>query len=535
MSKIGQYLQEHLSGEVLDSMEIRQQLSRDASVLSIVPLLAVYPRSELDVRKTTRFCWQLAERGRHLPITARGGGTSTTGAALGSGIVMVTTAHMNKILSLDPKKKKVVLEPGMSFDKLQQTLYTHGLFLPVAPSLGAYATVGGSLANNVSGKRSVKYGNLGNYVKSLKVVLSNGETIETGPLNKRELSHKMGLSSFEGHIYRTLDALLEENTGLIAKLPSGAGYNLGSVRAKDGCDLTPLFLGSQGSLGIIVEASLSLAEHNPEVAMAMLSLEKYDDLAQVLPSLLSLKPSMLDMLSGTALSAVSRVSPQKLSASAVPASCALHLFIEFDDAKASARKENIKKLSKLAERAGAYMMVANDFDDRQKIHSIRQSVATILMMPDGQARALPLGEDIQVPPENLANFIQEAESAFKASNMAAPMWGHAGSGIVRFYPQLDIAQVGDRQKFFKLMDALFASALKHGGALSASSEGRVKAPHTRRFYGDDFYKLTTKVKSIFDPHKILNPGVKTLSSDELLPLLRSDYSLAHFYHHLPRS
>ncbi len=198
MSKVAHYLQEHLLGEVTYSPEVRRHFAQDASILRLAPAIVVYPRNESDVRKTARFSWQLAERGRGLPITARGGGSDTSGAAIGNGILLVFTAHMGQILTLDPKKEFVTVEPGVTYDKLEQTLHTHGLFLPPCPASKHYATIGGGIANNAIGDKSVKYGATGEYVECLRVVLANGEVIETGPLSKRELSKKLGLSTFEG-------------------------------------------------------------------------------------------------------------------------------------------------------------------------------------------------------------------------------------------------------------------------------------------------------------------------------------------------
>jgi FAD/FMN-containing dehydrogenase len=248
MGKVAQYLQEHLLGEVTDSTEARKQFAQDASILRIAPAIVVYPRDENDIRKTMRFSWQLAERGRGLPITARGGGSDTSGAAIGSGILLIFTAHMNRILELDQKKQFVTVEPGVTYDKLEQTLHTHGLFLPPYPASKHYATIGGGLANNAIGEKSVKYGPMGNYVERLRVVLANGELIETGPIGKRELNKKLGLSSLEGELYRTVDAMLEENAALIEQqshhlkaLRSNAGYNIFDLKTKKGIDLTPLF------------------------------------------------------------------------------------------------------------------------------------------------------------------------------------------------------------------------------------------------------------------------------------------------------
>src|SRR5246127_2270944 len=165
MSKVAHYLQEHLVGEVMTSTDARLYFATDGSVLQVAPALIAYPKNENDVRKTARFSWQLAERGRVIPITARGAGTNQTGAALGSGIMLVFPAHMNRILELDTKANTVTIEPGIIYGKLQQTLHTHGRFLPPYPASIEYSTVGGAIANNVSGEKSVKYGDTGAFVR----------------------------------------------------------------------------------------------------------------------------------------------------------------------------------------------------------------------------------------------------------------------------------------------------------------------------------------------------------------------------------
>src|SRR5260370_503113 len=155
MSKIAHYLQEHLLGEVLVSPGVRRYFSIDASIFSVTPSVVVYPRNENDVRKAARFSWQLAERGRTIPITARGLGTDRSGAAIGSGIIMVFPGHMNRVLEFDSKTGNVIIEPGINFGKLQQTLHTHGRFLPPFPASLEYSTVGGAIANNSGGEKSV--------------------------------------------------------------------------------------------------------------------------------------------------------------------------------------------------------------------------------------------------------------------------------------------------------------------------------------------------------------------------------------------
>ena len=177
MNKIAHYLQQHLVGEVLSSGDVRRHFSTDASVFTLTPTVVAYPRNENDIRKVSRFTWQLAERGRVIPVTARGKGSDQSGAAIGNGIMLVFPAHMNRILEYDGKSGDVTVETGINYGRLQQTLYTHGRFLPPYPSSLDYSTIGGAIANNASGEKSVKYGTKRDYVRSMRVVLANGEVI----------------------------------------------------------------------------------------------------------------------------------------------------------------------------------------------------------------------------------------------------------------------------------------------------------------------------------------------------------------------
>ena len=541
MSKVSQYLQEHLTGEVSVAKDARLHFAHDASALQLIPAMIVYAANEDDIRKTARFCWQLAERGRPVPITARGGGTDTSGAAIGNGIMLVTTAYLNRVLALDPKKQFVTIEPGITYDKLQQTLYTHGLFLPVYPGSGAYATVGGGIANNAVGEKSVKYGTTGQYVQSLRVVLANGEVIETGPISKRELNRKMGLSTFEGHVYRELDKLLEENAQVISSYAGSvraahhnAGYNLAAVKTKDHFDLTPLFVGAQGTLGIISEATLKLASYNPATTLAMVSLNTLSSLVQVTPAILKLKPSMFDMVNKEALQLVQKTNPAQLG-NTTELTTAVHLFIEFDDHGGTAKK-HARSLQSLIEAHGGYCRLAETPEEQQELYKIRHSVVTILTQTYNGRRAVPVAEDVCLPVDGVVDYMDVAEKLFKQMGLPAALWGPIGSGVVRCYPLLDLEQMADRQKLFKISESLYSAALGMGGSISAGAgDGRMRSPYLAAALGADMYRVMLATKKIFDPHNILNAGVKTTSSEQLKTMLRTEYSQGHRHEHLPRN
>ncbi len=545
MSKVAHYLQEHLVGEVITSLDARRYFATDTSIFTLTPAIVVYPRNENDVRKSARFTWQLAERGRVIPITARGLGTDQTGAALGSGIMMVFPAHMNKILELDPKSGSVAIQPGLNYGKLQQALHTHGRFLPPFPASSEFSTLGGAIANNASGEKSIKYGSTRDYVRSLRVVLANGEVIETRRLSKRELNKKMGLSSLEGEIYRALDALLEENKDLVASaqrnLPKNtAGYELAEVKRKDGSfDLTPLIVGSQGTLGIVTEAIVETESHNPHSTLLVASFKSIEDAVKAVGELRKLPslPSAIEMVDEHLLDFIDRTNPNQLkNLIAKPYGKAV-LFIEFDDANTRVQKRLVKKTKKILTEHNAEFQTETDTEQQENLWKVRHAAAGIASFHDGGIRALPVIEDGVVPVEVLGDFIHSVYALFAKYSLQVALWGHIGTGNLHMQPMLDLSQLGDRQKLFRLMDEYHKLVLDAGGSLSGEhGDGRLRGSYLPQMYGQEVYELFVQVKKIFDPHGTLNPDVKIgVSLDAVKPLLRNEYSMSHLYDHLPRT
>jgi FAD/FMN-containing dehydrogenase len=545
MSKVAHYLQEHLMGEVMTSPDARRYFATDASVLSLTPALIVYPRNENDVRKTARFTWQLAERGRVIPITARGAGTDLSGGALGSGIMLAFPAHMHRILELDSKSGVVTVEPGINYAKLQQTLNTHERFLPPYPASVEYSTIGGAVGNNASGEKSVKYGDTRDYVRSLRVVLANGEVIETGRLSKRELGKKLGLATFEGEIYRAVDALIEESQDTIDKIQTAvtknaAGYFLDDIKRKDGSfDLTPLFVGSQGTLGIVTEVTLETEVYVPNTVLIA---AQFDDLDKAQTAVLELRdlpdmPSAIEMVDDQLLNIVEKINPNQLKDVITRPFPRVVMLIEFDTASERIQKKLIKKTQKILEKLGATFQVETDPAEQEKLWKIRHSSASIVAHAEGNTKALPIIEDGIVPPERFREYLEGLYAIFDRAHLQAAVWGHAGDAHLHVQPFLDLSQVGDRQKVFRVMDEYYQLVLSLGGSIAGEhGEGRLRAPYLAQQYGPEVYTLFQKVKQIFDPYGTLNPGVKVnVTLDNVKQLLRPGYTLDHLYDHMPRS
>lgn len=545
MNKVANYLQEHIVGEVLSSASVRKYFSTDGGVFEVMPSMVVYPKNVNDVRKVTRFSWQLAEKGHALPITARGRGSDQGGAAIGKGIVMVFPAHMNRLLELDTKQRLARVQPGINYLTFQEAVQTHGLFLPPYPASIDYATIGGSIANNAAGEKSIKYGDTRRYVEGLEVVLADGELIQTSRISKRDLNRKKGLTTFEGEVYRQLDGLITDNWDLIqqhgqlgALSKNSAGYALSQVKHKDGSfDLTPLFVGSQGTLGIVTEAIMRLESYMPKTTLVVICFEDLAEANSAVAELLKLEPSALEMVDSHLLEATAAMSPSRLKGLLEPPYPQIVLLCEFDDDGERKQHSKSKRAEKILKQYKTSYKISSDFAEQQKLWSIRHSAAALIAHSDDDMKALPIIEDGIVPREKLHEFITGIYDLFEKYKLDVAVWGHAGDANLHLQPFLNLARVTDRQKVFKLMDDYYDMVTKLGGSTTGEhNDGRLRGPYLPLVFGKEMYALFQEVKHIFDPHGIFNPGVKVnVDKTEITKLLRHEYSMDHLADHLPRT
>jgi FAD/FMN-containing dehydrogenase len=465
---------------------------------------------------------------------------------MGSGIVMVFPAHMNRIVELDSKSGIVIVEPGINYGKLQQTLHTHGRYLPPYPASLEYSTIGGAVANNAGGEKSLKYGTTRQYVKGLRVVLANGEVIETGRLSKREVNKKLGLATFEGEVYRSLDKVFEEHPELIRDndplkvSKNSAGYDIWDVKRKDGSvDLTPLIVGSQGTLGIVTEVILATEVHNPQTTLIAAYFDDLGPAEQVMAELreLSDSPSALEVVDQHLLNLVQQLNPNRLKGLVDTPFPKLVLLIEFDNPNDRVQKRMVKKAQKILQKYEFPSRTERDPQKRDELWKLRHSAAAVLAHSVGNAKAVPIIEDGIVPVDRFSQYIEGIYQIFQKYGLQVAVWGHAGNANVHMQPMLDLSQVGDRQKAFRIIDEYYNLVIGMGGSTSGEhGDGRLRAPYLRPLYGDEIYQIFQKVKTIFDPYGTLNPGVKVnVGLDDIRPLMRAEYSLDHLFDHLPHS
>lgn len=541
MSKVATYLQEHILGEVTINPAILQAMSHDGSMLEITPEMVIYPRVTNDIRKAARFAWQLAEKGHILALTARGGGTDQTGAAIGRGMAIVFPAHMNRILELDVKQKLVRVQPGINGKSLNDALLLHGLAIPPLSFTACDSTAGGAVGNNASSPLAGKYGDMTDWARQLEVVLANGDLVQTQRLSKRELNRRKGLQTLEGEIYRGLDSLIEDNKQLIdEKLASPVRDNVGyssiaKVKRSDGSfDLTPLITGSQGTLGIVSEMIMKTEFINTAPTVALIAFTTSEAARDALDQIDQLEPAFLEYYDGDLFQAATAQGKKYEFYKNIQGSISTVIMVGFDDFNAHARKRKLKRLTKLLRNVDAYLEYA-DGEDAEELLAVRNVPAYSTIPAAKGASAPPLLNGAYVPRERFEDFVTAIKALAEKYRIQLPFYSQALENILYARPILQLQKVGDKQKVFKIIDEYAALVYQHGGHLIAEDgEGRTKAPFAYGYLDDDVRQLFADVKALFDPYGVLNPGVKQAADvKELVSCLRSDYTAATFAPYAP--
>ena len=535
MSKVATYLQEHIQGEVSTDPLVLKHMSTDLSVITITPEIVIYPRSSSDIRKVARFSWQLAEKGHILPMTVRGGGSDLTGASIGSGIIIATTAYLNKIFEFDQKQKLIRLQPGLSVKSLNDALSLQGMSIPPLVYLPAYATVGGAIGNNASGPLTGKYGDTCDWTHKLEVVLATGDLIQTGRISKRDLNKKKGVDGFEGQIYREVDNLIEDNKQLIEShhnssvRDNSAYYSITKVKKRDGSfDLTPLIVGSQGTLAIVSELIMKADFASDQWSASVVS---FDDLSQArdaVDHIKKLNPTVLEFFDGELFA--SAVKTGKKYEFYDESSTKAVIIVGFDDFSSRARAKKIKKLNKWAKKTSANIISALD-DEAFDLLSIRDVMKLRVTANNKTAMSTPpLFDGAYIPWERFEEFSNALAQMAIKQRVSLPLYGRPIENIYSTRPLLNLQKVSDKQKILKLIDEYSKLVNDYGGHLiGQDGEGRIKARFSKKQDDEDMQAVFTELKNIFDPHGILNQGVKQ-SADvkQLVSQLRSDYDTSRF-------
>jgi FAD/FMN-containing dehydrogenase/Fe-S oxidoreductase len=499
-----------VSGEVRFDRVSRALYSTDASVYQIVPAGVVLPRTEADVVATVRAC---ARSG--VPLTARGGGTSQAGQSIGPGVILDTSKYLNRVLEIDAAGRRARVQPGCVLDDLNAALRPHGLQFAPDISTSNRATIGGMVANNSSGARSVIYGKTIDHVLALKVVLADGSLIECAPLDRPGLDSKCAREDLEGACYRAVRGLAARHSEEIERrypkiLRRVGGYNLDAFRdAAAGFNLARLFVGSEGTLGVAVEAALNLVELPRSRATVVIQFDELLDALGATPGILAHRPAAVEVVDRYVLDST-RLNPE---------AARLREFLRGDpgaillvELYGESPEALIPRLDALeadlrGRGLGDRLLRATDPAAQARIWKLRTLALGLSMAEKGDAKAISFVEDTAVSPENLRDYIGEFLQIIARHGTRAGVYAHASVGCLHVRPVIDLKTAEGVQRFEAIAAEVAELVLRYGGALSGEhGDGLVRSPFQERMYGPDLYAAFRELKRTFDPTGLLNPG-----------------------------
>jgi FAD/FMN-containing dehydrogenase/Fe-S oxidoreductase len=518
-------LAETVSGEVRFDRVSRALYSTDASVYQIVPLGVVIPRTEADIVATVHVCNRF-----NVPLIARGGGTSQAGQSIGPGVILDTSKYFNRVLEVDNAGRRARVQPGCVLDDLNRDARPLGLQFAPDISTANRATIGGMVANNSSGARSVIYGKTIDHVLELRVVLADGSVVRCGPLDDRALDAKCSQPDLEGSCYRAVRRLAEEHAGEIERrypkiLRRVGGYNLDAFvpdRRTAGFNLANLFVGSEGTLGMVVEATLRLVELPKAKAVMVVQFAKLLDALAATPAVLAHQPAAVEVVDRYVLDST-KLNPEAARLRGfLRGDPGAILLIELygDTASALAPRLDALEADLRGRGFGEDLVRATDPTDQARIWKLRTLALGLSMAEKGDSKAISFVEDTAVAPENLHDYIAELLEIIARHGTKAGVYAHASVGCLHVRPVIDLKTAEGERRFQAIAAEVAALVLKYGGALSGEhGDGLVRSPFQETMYGPVLYHAFRELKQTFDPKRLLNPG-KIVDAPPLLTNLR---------------
>ena len=514
-------LTSQVSGEVRFDAVARALYSTDASVYQIEPIGVVIPHNREDILRTLAVC-----RRFRVPVTLRGGGTSQAGQAIGEGLQIDISKHYNRILEVNPEEAWVRVEPGIVLDELNAQLAPLGMRFAPDITTASRATIGGMMANNSSGARSVLYGKTIDHVLEQTVVLADGSIAEFRDLSRDEVPSG---DNMEAACYRKVLELAQTHAAEIDRrypkiLRRVGGYNLDEFTdpAKP-VNLSKIMVGSEGTLGVVLEARLRLVPLPKAKALMVVMFHDLLESLAAAPVILTHKPAAVEVMDKYILDFTRQNQAlDHIRNTYIEGDPASTLCVEF---YADRKEELPGRLAALEQdlrarnRGYAYRSLT-DPAEQAKVWSLREASLGLSTAMKGDAKSISFVEDTAVAPEKLRDFIERFLAIIDRHGTRAGIYAHASVGCLHVRPVINLKTVDGVNQFAAIADEVANLVLEFGGALSGEhGDGMVRSPFMSRMFGPDLYEAFREIKQTFDPHNLFNPG-KIVDSPPLTANLR---------------
>ncbi len=531
--KILDDLRKNFSGDIDTNEKTLKIYSRDASLFEIKPEIVLFPKNTKDVQTAVRWLNENKKENPTLSITARSAGTDMTGGPLNQSVIMDFTKYMNKIIKVNPEY--AVVEPGCFYRDFDKETRKIGKMMPAYTASREICAVGGMVANNSGGEKSVKYGKVENYIKKLKVVFSDGNEYVVEPMTKMQLEQKVSENNFEGNLYKKLFDLIDQNYDVIMKSKpdvskNSSGYYLWNVynKEKQTFDLCRLIVGSQGTLGIITEITWSLVPVPKYSNLLVVFLPSLDKVSQLVTRILPYKPESLETYDDKSMILAVKFffdffkqlgfwGALRLSFQFIPETFMivtggvpkLILMIEFTGENADEVKAKLVDVRDHIKDFHFKMHIARNSGEAEKYWDIRHESFNLLRKHVHGKRTAPFIDDLIVKPEYLPKFLPKIKTLIDEYKLDYTVQGHLGNGNFHIIPLMDLDSPLSGDVILELSKKVYDLIKEFKGSNSAEhNDGIIRTPYLIQQFGEQITELFKETKNIFDPQNIFNPNKK---------------------------
>ncbi|PYV37483.1 MAG: oxidoreductase, partial [Acidobacteria bacterium] len=522
-------------GEVRFDSYSKVLYSTDASIYQIEPIGVIIPRHKHDVLATVK----LAARYR-LPVLPRGGGTSLSGQTVGHAIHLDFSKYLNQIVEFNLEEGYVRVEPGVVQDELNAYLRPRGFLLGPDTASSSRATLGGMIGNNSAGAHSILYGKTIDHVLGMNVILSNGEEAALGPLSDETLANRLEGDGLENRVYRAVQALVEENRNEIQRrypklMRRVSGYNLDEFIKDQPFDLSRMVVGSEGTLAIVTEAKLKIMPRPKFTALEVVHFRSLVEAVESSREILACGPAAMELLDKMILDLGRHSLEYSRRMDFIQGDPGGLMLVEFyGDSRAEVefKIEAMERRLRHHHLGYAYTR-ALEPAEQLNIWKVRKGSQGLLLSVLGDKKPIAFVEDPAVPVEKLPEFLRRFQKLLAAYDTVGGYYGHASVGCVHIRPLIDLKQASEVEKIRRISDEVCSLVIEFGGSMSGEhGDGLARSHHNERLFGPVLYKAFQRVKAVFDPQNILNPG-KVVNAPGMTENLRygSKYQAAEIRTH----
>lgn len=520
-------------GDIENNDATLSEYSHDASLFEVRPQLVVFPKDDKDVETLVKFVAEKKKEYPHLSLTGRSGGTDMGGGSINDSIIVAFGRYFNQTPVIDDTT--AITQPGVYYRDFEKETIREGLIFPSYPASREICAMGGIVNNNSGGEKSLLYGKTERYVKKVKVVLRDGNEYSFHKISKEVLKKKMKLKTLEGEIYTKMFKLIDTHYDeIMAAKPdvskNSAGYYLWNVydKEKKTFDLSKLWVGAQGTLGLLLEAEIDLVPMHMHREMMILFLHDLSHLGEIIRTVMSLHPESFESYDDNTLKLALKYFPEfakKLGARGIVGTGfaflpeflmvargglpKLVLQVDFTGNDPEELKNKIATLKEKLAPLHPKTRIALE-NQEQKYWLIRRESFNLLRQKIKNKHTAPFIDDFVIKPEYIAEVVPQVVNIIKKhKDFVFTVAGHVGDGNFHIIPLVDITKPAVRRAIPEISQEVYDIVIKYHGSITGEhNDGLIRTPYLRKMYGEKIHQYFEETKHIFDPEDIFNPRKK---------------------------